>query len=253
MGKLEIEVSGSIGWLYIDNETRRNAIDVKIMNDFKRVLNELEVNDEVKVIVITGKGSKSFCSGGDLSVFHQLHTETESYDMLSKMAENLFYLFTFSKPTIALLNGSAVGGGCEIAAACDFRVAIQDIRCGFIQGTLGITTGWGGSTFLLERIPQANALYLLTSGEIISAEDAKNIGFIQQVFTRKSWNEQFDNWLNSLLQKSLPVLHAYKSRLLDSYDLDLISERVEKEVRQCARLWESDEHHEHVKSFLTRK
>lgn len=252
MGRLEIDIKDGVGWVYISNESRRNAIDNGIMEDFQPVLNSLKNNQEVKVVVITGKGDQSFCSGGDLSVFHKLHTEDEAYSMLSRMAENLYQLFTFPKPTIALLNGAAVGGGCEIAAACDMRVALENSKMGFIQGRLGITTGWGGSTFLFERLPKNFSLYLLASSEIKTAEQAKEDGFIQEIFAVTSWREQFNAWLNPIIDKSLPVLEAYKARLLDTYDLDLIRKRVDHEVRHCAKLWESDEHHAQVQSFLNK-
>jgi enoyl-CoA hydratase len=252
LGKLEVEISNGVGWIYISNELRRNAIDEDIMNQFSVVLDRLREDNQVKVVVITGSGKRSFCSGGDLSVFHQLHTESQAYSMLSKMSENLYKLFTFPKPTIALLNGVAVGGGCEIAAACDIRVSVDHSRCGFIQGTLGITTGWGGATYLFEKLPRDNALFLLASGELVSAEKAKILGFIQETFAEESLYEQFSEWIKPFVQKSIPVLQSYKARLLDSYNLESIRERIDKEVRHCAILWESDEHHNHVQAFLTK-
>jgi enoyl-CoA hydratase len=253
LGKLEIEISNGVGWIYICNELRRNAIDEDIMNQFSGVLDRLRKDDQVKVVVIRGSGKRSFCSGGDLSVFHQLHTESQAFSMLSRMSKNLYKLFTFPKPTIALLNGVAVGGGCEIAAACDIRVSVDHSSCGFIQGTLGITTGWGGATYLFEKLARDNALFLLASGELVSAEKAKILGFIQETFAEENLKEQFSEWIKSFVQKSLPVLHAYKARLLDSYNLEGIRERVDKEVRNCAILWESDEHHNHVQAFLNKE
>ncbi|WP_261179315.1 enoyl-CoA hydratase/isomerase family protein [Anaerobacillus sp. CMMVII] len=105
----------------------------------------------MKIVVLTGAGTDAFCSGGDLSIFHHIHTKGEAKEMLLKMAKVLHKLFFFSKPTVAYLNGTTVGGGCEIATACDFRIAEKKLKIGFIQGRLGITTGWGGSTYLMER------------------------------------------------------------------------------------------------------
>jgi enoyl-CoA hydratase len=253
MGELQVEISGGVGWIYIDNEEKRNAINIKIMNTFPKLLEQLKNDDQVKVIVITGKGTKTFCSGGDLSVFHKLHTEKEAYSMLSNMSETLMTIFTYPKPTIALLNGITIGGGCEIAIACDLRVALPNTKLGFVQARLGITTGWGGSTYLFEKLSKDNALYLLASGTLFSAQEAKQIGFIQEVLSEENFEQEFLSWINPIIEKPLPVLRAYKTRLLDTYDMNRLQHQVNREIRECAILWESEEHHQRVKQFIEKK
>src|SRR5690606_14490185 len=92
-----------------------NAIDYDVMDGLAQVIKEVEANDDDRVFVITGAGQKAFCSGGDLSVFQHLKTEKEAHQMLSRMGMILHSLATLSKPTVALLNGLAIGGGCELA------------------------------------------------------------------------------------------------------------------------------------------
>ena len=113
-----------------------------------------EFNEQVKieyaihVAVLTGEGNEAFFAGGDLSEVHKLRTAQETFPILSSMADLLYKLSTLPMPVIALVNGVAVGGGCEIAMACDYRLISSKAKAGFIQGTLSITTGWGGATLL---------------------------------------------------------------------------------------------------------
>ena len=152
-------------------------------------MSEAAHDDEVKLLVLTGAGSEAFCSGGDLREFQDLHTEEEAFAMLSKMGEILYKLAVFPKPTIALINGSAFGGGCEIATACDFRLAKSGIKLGFVQGTLGITTGWGGASLLLEKNTRAKSVKLLLDAKIHKAEEAKEFGFVDEIV-----GENTDGW-----------------------------------------------------------
>lgn len=136
----------------------------------------------VKALAITGEGDQAFCSGGDLSSFHNLKTESKAFGMLSRMAALLKKLLFLRKPTIAILNGTAVGGGCELAAACDYRIAKAGIKAGFIQGTLAITTGWGGGSIIMEKMLPANAMRMLMEAKLYTEEELKELGFIHSVF-----------------------------------------------------------------------
>jgi enoyl-CoA hydratase len=248
--KLLVDVKDGIGWITLNHAERYNAINYEMMDLLDNAIDELKHDDNVKVLVITGSGDKAFCSGGDLSAFHQLHTEEEAYTMLSRMGNVLFKLFTFPKPTIALLNGVAVGGGCEIASACDFRLAAPHVKFGFIQGTLGITTGWGGTTFLMERVANDTGLEWLLSSEKYTAAEGLAKGFIQKELGYTE--DEFQNWLQPIANKTIGVLKAYKQRRLDQIDLEKTKSNMKAEIRECSKLWASEEHHEAVAAFLKR-
>ncbi|RXI98117.1 enoyl-CoA hydratase/isomerase family protein [Anaerobacillus alkaliphilus] len=246
MGKVTLKIQNHQAWLSINRPEKRNAIDYEVIELLNEQLDIIGENNEVKVLVVTGVGEQAFCSGGDLSVFHSIHTKQEAKEMLVKMAEVLHKLFFFPKPTIAFLNGSAVGGGCEIATACDFRIAEKNVKLGFIQGKLGITTGWGGSTYLVERVSNQDAFWMLLSAEIFDAKEGLNRGFIQNMFTR----EEFDYWLMTYTKQPLGVIKAYKQRILAQYNQNVMLERVLAEIEDCSTLWETPEHHEAVQQFL---
>ncbi|WP_408010875.1 enoyl-CoA hydratase/isomerase family protein [Pseudalkalibacillus sp. A8] len=252
MEKVKVAVENGIGWIILNQPERYNAIDHDMIDLLDRSLIKLKNDKDVKVLVIRGAGEKSFCSGGDLSVFHQLHTQKQAYEMLSKMGNVLYKVFSFPKPTIALLNGVAVGGGCEVASACDFRISYPNVKFGFIQGTLGITTGWGGSTFIFERMNPENALEILISAKKFTAIEGYEKGFIQKVLAKEDPLKDFYEWIHPFTTKTASVQKAYKQRRLDRYDLADIEHRIEKEISECSRLWETDEHHQAVSIFLNR-
>ncbi|WP_110929319.1 enoyl-CoA hydratase/isomerase family protein [Bacillus massiliglaciei] len=233
----------------INRPEKRNAVNFQLMDELRTVLDEAERNPAVKILILTGSGTKAFCSGGDLGEFHSLHTEQEAYQMLSKMGSLVRDLAFLRKPTVAYLNGSAVGGGCEIAAACDFRIARSGVKLGFIQGTLGITTGWGGASLLLEKLPVQNALKMLMESGIYSAEEAMELGFISCISNETNPALHLEN----LLKREAEILSSYKNILINKWEASGLKERMEEEIRKCAVLWASESHHQAVKDFLQKK
>ncbi|WP_064093812.1 enoyl-CoA hydratase/isomerase family protein [Rossellomorea aquimaris] len=252
MGEYNIHINeAGILQFIINRREKRNAISYEVMEGLEKVLDECTHNKGVKLLVITGSGNKAFCSGGDLSKFHSLKTESESYEMLSKMGELLKQLAFLPIPTIAFINGTAIGGGCEIATACDFRVAKRSAKMGFVQGNLAITTGWGGGTLLFERVAPSRALSLLMTARIMNIESLYEWGYIDEIVEDSA--SIFDSPLFHSLSLKVPgVLKAYKKQLLNKWDRPKIEENIEMEIRQCSKLWACEEHHQAVDRFLNK-
>lgn len=240
-----------VSWITLARPEIRNAVNYEMMEELEEVLQQIEQTND-KALVITGSGDRAFCSGGDLSLFQSLHTAQEAYSMLSVMGNVLKRLFLFPKPTIALLNGTAVGGGCELATACDFRIAKRTTKHGFVQGSLGITTGWGGGTMLYERTSSQTALTYLLSAQVFSAEYGYEHGFIYSLIDGENVKEECLAVLEPFLKQSAQVLEAYKQIWLNQLDLGKLEENIEKEIVACSTLWESDEHHNAVQKFLNK-
>nr|WP_058002542.1 enoyl-CoA hydratase/isomerase family protein [Heyndrickxia oleronia] len=243
--------SGILEWR-INRPEKRNAVNFNVIKGLEEALDWAEKDQQVKTLVITGTGKQAFCSGGDLVEFHQLKTSEEAYSMLSKMGNLLYRLATFIKPTLALINGSAVGGGCEIATACDFRIAKKECKMGFIQGRLGITTGWGGASILYEKLPPHEAMKILLEANTYSTDQLKELGFVQEVFEKIDIHTAED-YLSHILKNHLHVLMCYKEALVSKWQHSALQSRMEKEIRNCSILWEKEEHHQAVEKFRTRK
>lgn len=229
-----------------------NAINEEVVEGFKQLIHKVKTDDSLKLAVITGTGEKSFCSGGDLSVFHKLKTEKEAYPMLSETAQVLYDLATLEIPTIALLNGTAVGGGCEIATLCDYRLMKKEAKCGFIQGRLAITSGWGGGTYLFEKgMRHDYVMQMLTEAVPYSSDHLLAIGWATEVFEGEKYNA-LHKFIEKMIIPHSSVLKAYKKQAIRKWESTKLFDRIMAEVSTCAVLWEQEVHHQAVDAFLKR-
>src|SRR5690606_8349968 len=181
METLRLERYRGVGLIRFHRPEVRNAVNLRMMDELETVLREWRQDDAVRTVLLAGD-RHAFVSGGDLSELHRLTREEEIYPVMARMGRLLLELQDLGKPTIAAVEGAAVGGGCEIAVSCDFRLASDRARFGFVQVRLGITSGWGGGTRLLSLLKRSDALYLLLTGEVIDSETALRIGLVDRVF-----------------------------------------------------------------------
>lgn len=249
----KISVNEGIATFTIDRPERRNAINTEVVDGLERFLNQIEKDSSIHYTVITGTGEQAFCSGGDLSEYHALRTSDEALPMLSRMAGLLFRLATLPMPVIALVNGMAVGGGCELAMACDYRVVSKATKAGFVQGTLAITTGWGGATLLFEKDGKHDRVFrLLSEANLLTADEMLAVEWATEVYEGDA-----AQGLASFLQRMFvidPAVHrAYKTVAIRKWTADFMRDRMIEEARQCSVLWESDAHHEAVAQFLEKR
>lgn len=244
----KIETKDKIMTFTIDRPEIRNAINEEVMQGLEELV-ERALKELPRLVIITAAGDRAFCSGGDLSVFHALETEDEAYPMLKRMGDVLYKIKTLPVPVAALVNGTAVGGGCEIATACDYRFVRRHIKAGFIQGTLAITSGWGGGTYLFETIPHDRALKMLSEARLYSADELLANGWATAVID----SDQDIGTFVASFQNVLPEVHqAYKEMAVRKWESSGLKTRVDAEIRRCAGLWASDAHHEAVANFLNK-
>ncbi|MFZ0371213.1 MAG: enoyl-CoA hydratase/isomerase family protein [Halobacillus sp.] len=238
--------------LTLQRSAKMNAVTRQMTRELKEALDQVSADHTLKFLVITGGGERAFCTGGDLHEFHGGMSADEAYNLLRPMMEVLHQLATMPIPVIALLNGQARGGGCEIATACDFRYGRKEAKYGFVQGNLGITPGWGGGTLLYQRITPGNAAHWLMDAEMYEAERTLHIGWLHKISSLEDIKGLKD--IHPFLNKTAAQMRVFKKQLLkESFPEDLY-ERMEEEVRLCSNLWETEEHKLAVEKFMsTRK
>ncbi|ARF18367.1 enoyl-CoA hydratase/isomerase family protein [Sporosarcina ureae] len=247
-----IKIDQSIAYFTINRPAMRNAVNYDVMEGLESFLDQIEDDPEISFAVITGEGDMAFCSGGDLSDFHGFQTAEDAFPMLSRGASILYRIATLPMPTIALVNGAAVGGGCELATACDYRLVASHARAGFIQGTLAITAGWGGATLLFEKNGPHDRLLKFTSrAGIHSPEQLLELGWATEVYEGDT-EVALDQFLAPKLKVHRNVHRAYKSIATRNWKTNGLEHAMQEEARICSVLWESDAHHEAVQSFLTK-
>lgn len=229
-----------------------NAVNHEVIEGLALFIERLKQPD-VHLGVFTGEGDKAFCSGGDLSVFHSLVSEAEAWEIHSKMASLLYELAVQPVPVIALVNGTAIGGGAEIASACDYRLMRASAKAGFVQGRLAITSGWGGTTLLLEKGMRYDLLLQMTTeAEPLTAERLLEIGWATELYEGDKWAALSD-FVNKMKAIHPSVAKAYKEILTSKIRDTNVKERMLAEARLCSVLWEKEPHHQAVADFLNRK
>jgi enoyl-CoA hydratase len=164
----------------INRPDKLNALNGEVMNDLNTVLDEIENNSQIKAVIITGSGQKGFVAGADISEFVGL--SKEEGQALAKRGQDIFFrIENNSKPVVAAVNGFALGGGCELAMACHFRIASENAKFGQPEVNLGLIPGYGGTQRLVHLIGKGRALELLLTGNMIDAQTALQFGLVNYV------------------------------------------------------------------------
>ncbi len=251
MDVFEITKENGLAIFKICRPERKNAISTEVADGLEIFLNDVERDDQLSYVVITGSEG-AFCSGGDLAEYHSLRTAEDAYPMLSRMAKLLYRLAMLPIPSIALVNGTAVGGGCEIATACDYRLMSKEAKAGFIQGTLAITTGWGGATLLYEKLRQHDVLLqLLSEAKVQTANDLLQLGWATELYEGDEM-ESLMKFLQRMKTIHPSVHHAYKKIAIRKWEANSLYDRMLSEVEMCSQLWAGEAHHAAVDHFLNK-
>src|SRR6059036_1375472 len=163
----------------INRPEKRNALNIKTREEGAALIEELRGDDSVGVVVITGAGDKAFIAGADIAEFAGRTAMMQRNVMVSRSLFNA--IDSFPKPVIAMINGYCLGGGCELALACDIRIASENASFGQPEINLGIIPGGGGTQRLTRLVGEGKAMELILTGEIINAHTAFNIGLVNLV------------------------------------------------------------------------
>src|SRR5207247_3728866 len=177
---LRYEVADGIATVTIDRAERNNAISAEMRADFRALADEVYGDDGVRVVIFTGVG-KTFCVGADVSTF-ETDWNTPAFRANTRLLTNFFNdLEALEKPVIAAINGTCVGGGLELALACDLRLAARSARFGLPENNLGLIPGIGGCSRLVKLVGFGCGKELVLEGGIISAEEAYRFGLVSRV------------------------------------------------------------------------
>lgn len=176
---LLVRVEDGIATIVVNRPEKRNSLNATVRREVVEALDALRDDPAARVVVITGAGEKAFIAGADIGEFAE---RTPLEQRAAMEGRRLFEeIASFPKPTIAMINGFALGGGCEVALACDLRIAARSARLGQPEVKLGIIPGGGGTQRLPRLVGLGRALKLIMTGELITAEEAERIGLVDQV------------------------------------------------------------------------
>ena len=184
----------------INRPDKLNALNKIVLSELDMVLNEVYENTEIKSVIITGSGAKSFVAGADIAEFSGLSME-EGMELARKGQNIFFKIENAPKPVVACVNGFALGGGCELAMSCHFRVASENAKFGQPEVNLGLIPGYGGTQRLVQLVGKGRAIELLTSAVMIDANTALQYGLVNHVVPQEE-----------LLQKAKSILDLINSK-----------------------------------------
>jgi 3-hydroxypropionyl-coenzyme A dehydratase len=204
----------------INRPTKLNAMNIDVAREIISTFQQLDKDDSVKVIVLTGEGDKAFSAGADIEYMSKISAdESEVYAKLGQEVTGT--IENVSKPTIAAVNGFALGGGCEVAMSCDIRIASDNARMGQPEVTIGIPPGWGGTQRLMRIVGVAKAKELVYTGKMIKADEAKEIGLVNNVVPLESLMDEVMSMAKTIASNATLAVRMSKTAINKGRNADL--------------------------------
>ena len=211
----------------VNRKEKLNALNWTVFTDLDRMITEVEENSEIKAVIITGAGEKAFVAGADISEFSGL-SSGEGMDLARRGQEVFFRIENSTKPFVAAVNGFALGGGCELAMACHFRVASENAKFGQPEVNLGLIPGYGGTQRLVQLIGKGRAMELLMTGNMIDAQTALQFGLVNYVVSSETLLEKTKSILQQIntkaplaISKCISAANAVFDQTKNGYTVEL--------------------------------
>ena len=248
---IKVDVDGAIARITIDRPKALNALNSETLSELSLAFSDLENGGEVRVCIITGGGEKAFVAGADIGELKTL--AMASAKAFSENGHELFAQIENSNTvTIAAINGFALGGGCELAMACDIRVASEKAKFGQPEVNLGIIPGFGGTQRLPRLVGKGRAKELIFTGRIITAEEAMRIGLVEAICPPDKLTEAADALAGSIASKGPQAVQFAKSAINTGLDLDLANGN-RFEITAFAALCATADKNEGLSAFLEKR
>lgn len=245
-----LEQTGNIAILTMNQPKAFNVFSVEVQKEFLEVLDEIEKKEHLQGLIITGAGA-AFAAGADIKQLLKMNKKDAVE--LSKLGQTVFNKIENLKTiTVAAINGAAVGGGCELALACDYRIAAEGAKLGQAEITIGIIPGWGAGRRLARIVGLPAARDMIFTGKLLSAEEALNRKLVDQVVSKEKLLETVKSFLKELLTKSPLILQYAKGALRAGVTLS--NEQAELKERELFGLcFDTKDRIEGMNAFLEKR
>lgn len=238
----------------INRHAQRNSVSFEMWEAFPDYIKELDADPSVRVIVLTGAGDKAFASGADISEFHSKRTGRDAAALYHRAVEaTMTSLEATGKPVLAMVNGYALGGGCELAVACDLRIAAESASFGIPSAKLGLVISFTDTKRLVDLVGPAVAKEMLMSGRRLSAQEALRIGLVNQVVPDPSLRQATLD-LATAIGANAPYSVASAKEMVNHCRKDLDLSAVDPiDADRPLRCYETEDFREGVKAFLEKR
>ncbi len=244
------EKKGNVAWITLNRPEVRNAMNNKMREELVEVLEEIRDDDEVHVVALTGAGDKAFCAGADISEFPKF----SSADQIKRHGrlQPALLLRGIPKPVVAVVNGLALGGGCELVLASDIAIASENARFGQPEIRIGVIPGAGGTQVLPRLIGEKRAKELVFTGRFISAQEAYQFGLVNQVVPQEKLMEAAEDFIGTLLKQS-PVILKFAKLAVNRALETTLSTGLASETDLFSLCFSTEDQKEGAKAFLEKR
>ena len=251
MTNVLLEKKGHIAVATINRPKALNALNSQVLEDIDQLVEQVKADDEIRALVITGSGEKAFVAGADIGEMAPMNVaEGLAFSELGDRI--LMRVDMMEKPTIAAVNGFALGGGCEMALACDIRIASEKAKFGQPEVGLGITPGFSGTQRLPRRVGVAKAKELIFSGKQIGAEEAKRIGLVNEVYAAEELLNKAVEMAKSFTANA-PIAVKYSKACIDRGMQMDIDDGIALENELFAMCFATEDQKEGMGAFLEKR
>lgn len=247
---IKYEENNSIATVTISRPKQMNALNSQVLDELYEVFVKIREDDDIRAVIMTGEG-RAFVAGADITQMAELDAvEGRDFARRGHLVMNL--IENVEKPVIAAVNGFALGGGCELAMACDIRIASTKAKFGQPEVGLGIIPGFGGNLRLPRLVGRGMAKYLIFSGDVIDAEEAARIRLVEKVVEPEQLMDEAIRVANMIIDKAPIAIRLAKDVTNNGYDTDLKSGSA-YEVNAFGVLFGSEDMREGTKAFLEKR
>lgn len=248
--KYSVDDSG-IALVVLNRPEALNALNLEMFGELDSLFDELKENSQVRVVILTGEGSKAFAAGTDINMMKGLQvSEVAERGMLVNQAQGKIENFPY--PVIAAVNGLALGGGCEVVLSCDIRIASTTAKFGQPEINLGIIPGGGGTQRLARLIGISRAKELVYTGDIIDAQRAYEMGLVNKLAEPEELISEAKKMAAKMAAKSLPIIKLAKASMDYGYDQPL-DKGLQFEMKCFAACFETADQAEGMQAFVERR
>lgn len=244
-----VKVEEGICWISLNRPDKLNSMTLEMHGLICEALDEAEKDDSVGCIVITGVGERAFCAGADISRFESMSPD-EARTFSEKGHATVMKMLGHSKPVVAAINGYALGGGCELAMACDFRIASEKARFGQPEINLGLIPGWGSTQLLPRIIGPTKAEEMIMTGAMIKSQDALKIGLVNKVVEAEKLEDEVKSLAKSLIEGPGMALKEAKRMIRSSPGLQ---EGLTAESESFSKLFATEDFKEGLAAFKEKR
>lgn len=241
-----LSLRGAVATLVLDRQHAGNAIDRATGTALDAALGRLSADASMLALIVTATGDRFFCTGGDLKDYQALDTAAAGRDTSLLMQRVLDRLETMTPITIAAMNGTALGGGLEVALACDVRIAEDHVMLSLPQARLGVVPGWGGAHRLQRAVGRSRAIRILATAAPVSARDAERMGLVDTVVPRGEARSEAEQLADAIAANAPLAVRAVKEILG-------LGDDVEAQAHLFGTLWHTRDHREAETAYFERR